>query len=139
MTDQPPTSPRYLILLVDDDESVSRSTARLLQRIGFEVQAVATGQAALEYFATHPVDVIVTDQRMPEMSGAELIERLVAMAPRIASRIILTSGDLQAEPTDRLIATTGCRAIAKPFTTAELALVIRAAIGTSAPAALSAA
>ena len=135
----PSPSARHRVLVVDDDESVCRSTARLLERIGFEVTTVQSGADAITFFQQHPLDVIVTDHQMPGMSGAELVERLIAINPRIGSRIILTSGDIQSDATERLIAATGCRAIAKPFTTAELALMIRAAIGSSAPSPLTAA
>jgi len=132
-------TPRHRVVIVDDDESVCRSTARLLERIGFEVTPLRSGAEALAFVQQHPVDAIVTDHQMPGMSGAELVERLVAHNPGAASRIILTSGDLHAEDTERLIAATGCRALAKPFTTAELALLIRAAVGTPGPSTLSAA
>jgi two-component system NtrC family sensor kinase len=121
-------------LVVDDDESVCRSTSRLLARIGFEVKTAQSGADALALVASNPVDVIVTDHQMPGMSGAELVERLIAAHPGIAARIILTSGDIHGESTERLIRATGCRAIAKPFTTAELALMIRAVVGAAGPA-----
>ena len=124
---------RHRVLVVDDDESVCRSTSRLLDRIGFEVKTASSGADALAFVEHNAVDVIVTDQQMPGMSGTELVERLIAAHPGIASRIILTSGDIHGETTDRLIRSTGCRAIAKPFTTAELALVIRAVVAAAGP------
>lgn len=130
--------PRPRVLFVDDDESVGRSMARCLERIGFEVEVVHSGVAALAYLDDGLVDAIVTDHQMPGMSGAELIERLIAKNPGLSTRIILTSGDIQGEATERLIASTGCRAMAKPFTPAELALVLRA-VTTSSPSRLTAA
>lgn len=121
---------RPTVLFVDDDESVCRSMARCLERNGFQVTVVGSGAEALERLAQRPFDAIVTDHQMPAMSGAELVERLVAQDASYATRIVLTSGDIQAERIDRLIKASQCRGLAKPYTPADLALAIKAAIGS---------
>ncbi|MFN0181440.1 MAG: response regulator [Gemmatimonadales bacterium] len=127
--DRPPR-----ILFVEDDESVARSVCRGLERAGLTVTVARSGVAALEELGRQKVDVIVTDQQMPEMSGTELIEKILALDPALAPRIVLTSGDLAADETATTIHATGCRSIAKPYTSAELALLIRAIVARAAPA-----
>jgi two-component system OmpR family response regulator len=131
--DRPPR-----ILFVEDDESVARSVSRGLQRAGLTVTVARSGTAALEELGRQKVDVIVTDQQMPEMSGTELIGKMLALDPALAPRIVLTSGDLGAAETTATIRATGCRSIAKPYTAAELALLIRAIVARAAPARINA-
>lgn len=119
---------RPAVLFVDDDESVCRSMARCLERAGFQVTVAGSGAEALERLAHHRFEAIVTDHQMPVMSGAELVERLVAEDSGSATKIILTSGDIQAERVDQLIKAAKCRGLAKPYTPADLALAIKAAI-----------
>jgi DNA-binding response OmpR family regulator len=131
--DRPPR-----ILFVEDDESVARSISRGLERAGLTVTVARSGMAALEELARLKVDVIVTDHQMPEMSGTELIAKMLAIDPALAPRIVLTSGDLGATETAATIRATGCRSIAKPYTSAELALLIRAIVARTAPASINA-
>ncbi len=123
--DTPPA--QISVLFVDDDAMVLSSIRRCLTRIGFNITAVDSAEAALAAAAGGRFDVVITDHNMPTMTGAELIERLLAFDPTLRSRIILTSGDLCNDRTEALLARTGCRGLQKPFQMAELALMIKAA------------
>ncbi|MEZ4457512.1 MAG: response regulator [Gemmatimonadales bacterium] len=136
MSEVKPPPERPTVLFVDDDAMVCRSISRLLDRIGFSVTPICSAEEALGIVAGTRFDAIVTDHNMPTMSGAELIDRLLAIDPSLAPRIILTSGDLHTQANDELIKRTGIRGLQKPFQAAELALVLRAA---TAPGSLSAA
>jgi len=118
---------RPRVLFVDDDPIVCRSVARCLERLGFSVMVVSSGSTALDVIAGESFDAVVTDLYMPEMSGADLIGRLIDRDPTMRSRIVLMSGDLHGEDTRALIAQTGCRTVSKPFQLADLALAVRAA------------
>ena len=72
-------SERKTILLIDDDDSLRRVVEYSLREEGYEVVTAATGTEGLHAFQTRPVDLIVTDVRMPEMDGVELLARLKAM------------------------------------------------------------
>lgn len=67
-----PQTDSSTILVVDDDESVRNMLKSGLQLSGFQCFAAESPGAALRILQTHPVDVVVTDIRMPEMSGLEL-------------------------------------------------------------------
>ena len=121
-----PGADRSPILFVEDDDAVCRVMTRSLARIGIEAVVARSAEEALR-LVSHQFGAIVTDHHMPGMSGVELIARLVAEHPAVATKIILTSGDIDSETTRQAISAFGCRGLAKPYTTAELALAIRAA------------
>jgi DNA-binding response OmpR family regulator len=67
---------RSRVLIVEDDPSVRESTSLLLQRAGIDVDAAATGEAALDAFATTPFDLVILDLMLPGMDGFEVCRRL---------------------------------------------------------------
>ena len=77
------------LLLVDDDVSILSSLKRLLRRENYHILTATSGEEALSLLALYPVGVILTDQRMPGMSGTELLARVRAMHPK-AIRMLLT-------------------------------------------------
>jgi diguanylate cyclase (GGDEF)-like protein/PAS domain S-box-containing protein len=77
------------LLLVDDEPSILKALQRLLRREGYTIHTAESGQAALDILATHPAQVIVSDQRMPGMSGVELLSRVRELYPD-TRRIILS-------------------------------------------------
>jgi len=64
------------ILVVDDDRSVLRSLAEILQLEGYEVETAKSGQEALEKSNTRSYDVTLLDIRLPDMEGTELLTKL---------------------------------------------------------------
>jgi response regulator RpfG family c-di-GMP phosphodiesterase len=89
MTDQAqPQSKKHPVLLVDDEPEILYSLQGLLRR-EFELHAAESGKEALEILEQHPIHVIMTDQRMPEMTGVELMGRVRSEYPE-AVRIVFT-------------------------------------------------
>mgnify|MGYP006166685855 CR=1 FL=1 len=69
------TSPyRPTILLVDDEESILNSLRRLLRGQPFDVVLAGSGAEALEVMAAQPIDLVMSDARMPGMDGAQLLQ-----------------------------------------------------------------
>lgn len=77
------------LLLVDDEENILTSLKRLFRREGYRILTAGSAREGLELLATHKVEVIISDQRMPEMSGTEFFSRVKLMHPDIV-RIILS-------------------------------------------------
>lgn len=77
------------ILLVDDNRNGLIVRRSLLEEVGFSVQTASNGEEALALFTASEVDVVITDYRMPRMSGSELIDRIREHRP--AMPIILLS------------------------------------------------
>src|SRR6476620_8382251 len=71
---------KYSVLVVDDEPDMLFSLRGLLRR-DFEVFTAGGGGEAIEVLREHPVHVIMTDQRMPEMTGVEFLNRAKEQHP----------------------------------------------------------
>lgn len=77
------------ILIIDDEEMILEHLALLLTREGFQVRSAINGQAAIDIFKSESFDLVITDIRMPEMDGLEVV-RQVKTLDKDAELIILT-------------------------------------------------
>jgi DNA-binding NtrC family response regulator len=82
------TATKHSILLVDDEPEILFSLRGLLRK-EFDLHTANSGAEALEVLHKHPVHVIMTDQRMPEMTGVELLRKARGECPE-AIRIVFT-------------------------------------------------
>ena len=80
------------VFLLDDDRSVLRATSRLLDSVGWHVNAFTSPNAFLEHAATYHPDLAIIDILMPEMSGLEVQTRLQHVSP-CTRVIVLTARD----------------------------------------------
>ncbi|UTY60963.1 EAL domain-containing protein [Massilia sp. erpn] len=69
------------LLLVDDEPNILAALKRLLRRDDYTIHTAASGPEGLEILARHPVDVIVSDQRMPGMIGADFLRKAKDLYP----------------------------------------------------------
>jgi len=91
-TERPPQTKaanEKVLLLVDDEKNVIEALVRVLRIDDYQILSATTPHEALDLLATHPVDVIIADQRMPEMDGIELLRKSRKMYPD-TMRILLT-------------------------------------------------
>ncbi len=117
------------ILFVDDEENVLRALKRLFLEEPYEFHATLSGKEALKFLKEHDFAVIVSDQRMPEMSGAEFLGQAKVLQPE-AIRIVLT-GYADVEAAINAINQGGAyRYITKPWNDADLILMVRDAAET---------
>ncbi|HEV8691886.1 MAG TPA: EAL domain-containing protein [Ideonella sp.] len=84
---QPPR--RRTLLLVDDEENILASLRRLLRRDGYHIVTAGSAAEGLLRLAENEVDVIVSDQRMPQMTGVEFLRRAKQLYPDTV-RIVLS-------------------------------------------------
>ena len=77
------------LLLVDDEPNIVAALKRLLRRDGYTILTAGSGQEGLEQLSQHPVDIIVSDQRMPGMTGVEFLRTAKALYPETL-RIVLS-------------------------------------------------
>ncbi|MPZ91210.1 MAG: response regulator [Actinobacteria bacterium] len=126
-------SDRPLVLLVEDDETVSEVVERYLEREGFRVEVVSDGADAVSRF-DEKVDVIVLDIMLPSMDGLEVCRRL-----RSTSAVPIIMLTALGEESDRIMGLElgADDYLAKPFSprelTARVKSVLRRAAGTLAP------
>ncbi len=78
------------ILVVDDEGAIRYSVSKTLQRVGYTVHEAASGEEALEMMKKQDYDVVLTDIRMPGLTGVELLKRIKEAAPD--SIVILMTG-----------------------------------------------
>jgi two-component system NtrC family response regulator len=80
---------------VDDDESLRRVTEVQLQQGGYQALTAASGREALELLLRTPVELVVTDLKMPGMSGLELLKRIRADYPELVVIMVTAFGTIE--------------------------------------------
>lgn len=80
---------QYTLLFVDDERNILSALRRIFRNDGYLILTAESGAEALKVLEEHEVSVIVSDQRMPNMNGAELLTESKLIAPH-AIRILLT-------------------------------------------------
>ncbi len=113
------------VLIVDDERSMRDFLKILLEKEGHEVTTASSGASALDALDKHTVDVIVSDIRMPGMTGIELLETVKEHSPEMP--IILITAF--ASPDDAVLAMKNGAFdyISKPFNVDEIKSVIESA------------
>jgi PAS domain S-box-containing protein len=116
---------RRNILLVDDEGSLARLGQRLLESAGFEVTAHTSSLRALESFRANPrhFDLLITDNKMPDMTGLELVDRIMTMRPNLP--VLMVSGVGESIPFDVLKMRGVTRVVPKPYDSAVLVDAVR--------------
>lgn len=114
------------ILVVDDEESIREFFQIMLKREGYEVFTAANGKEGLEHLKKNPVDLIISDIQMPELSGLELLSKVREIDPEMVVMMITAFGSTE-------IAVEAMKRgaydyIQKPFKIDEVKIIIRQAL-----------
>jgi two-component system NtrC family sensor kinase len=133
----PPAAPlgasgRLAVLVVDDETALRNALLRFLNRRGIQGEGVADGAQALRVLQQRDFDVIISDVRMPGMSGREFLERLRRERADLVGRVVFSTGDSFAPDTVALLEESGLPTITKPLDFAALEQVIRQVAGRAA-------
>jgi len=113
------------VLMVEDDAPSLRAYVRGLGAEGFEVQGFAGAVAALEWLATHEVDIVVTDLMMPGMSGSEFADRLALAHPVLRETLIVLTGGAVSPEAEAFLSSDTILVLEKPIGRAALVARIR--------------
>jgi len=118
-----------VVLVVEDDPRVSRSTVGALEELGYRPIACASGRDALDILAKNKsIELVITDVMMPEMTGTELVRKASALYPWIA--ILFVTGYVgEAGDAEDLA---GQEILRKPFTVSGLSDAVRSALARKA-------
>ncbi len=122
---------RGKILVVDDEEVVRQYLDSVLTKMGHSVELVADGEEALERVRTNRYGLILSDIKMPGMSGSEVYRRLGEIAPSITERVVFITGDVMGAETRDFILKTGAVYVTKPFDVDRLSWVVNNVLGGS--------
>jgi putative nucleotidyltransferase with HDIG domain len=116
----------YKIMIVDDEPANLRLLERLFRR-NYQVIAASSGDEALNLLGQHDVALLITDQRMPGMTGIELLKQTVSMRPHMVRIIITGYTDVGA-----LVEAINCghvyKYVSKPWDNNELRLTVERAL-----------
>jgi CheY-like chemotaxis protein len=119
-----------VLLLVDDEPRILSALQRCLRREGYEIVLADSAAAALRVLRAQRVDLVLTDHKMPGMSGLELIREIASEWPGIP-RLLLTGWTAEITPAEAR--SLGIRAlVAKPWEDADLKARLRDALAGGA-------
>jgi len=113
------------ILIVDDEESDRVLERSILERAGHTLFSASDGEAALEAYRTHVIELVITDLYMPRLNGLRLIRQLKAQDPRVA--VIAISG-IAADQLDLAEDLGAIRTLSKPVDPEALLEAVAAAL-----------
>jgi two-component system, cell cycle response regulator CpdR len=128
------TPPR--VLVVDDESTIRTALRRFFTRMGWEVEEAGDGDVALEMILedrsqrkTPPYSLVVSDLRMPGLSGIELHDRIEKDCPEVLPRLVFSTGDLVSDEAADFARGTTCEIIQKPFEFSRLRATIDRILG----------
>jgi PAS domain S-box-containing protein len=119
---------RRTALVVDDEPDIAETISELLEREGFDVTVAADGASALMALDHSDFDVVLSDLRMPGVSGPEMFERLREIRPHLLSRIAFVTGDTLGAAMDEFLRESGRPVLEKPFTRAGVRCLVTALV-----------
>jgi two-component system, NtrC family, nitrogen regulation response regulator GlnG len=117
------------ILIADDEESLRWVLERGLRQAGYEVTAVADGEAAIEAYEADPVDLVFLDIRMPRLDGLAVLERLRAIRPDACVVVMTAHGTM--DTAIKAMQRGAYDYLAKPFDLEEVLLLTERALTAS--------
>lgn len=127
MTDPTIAAPLPKVLCVDDEPNILSSLRRLLRANGYQVLTADSGAAGLKILADEPVDVIISDMRMPEMNGAQFLAAARASWPDTMRLLLTGYSEIQAIQ-DAINGGEIYRYITKPWDDQEILRVLHDAL-----------
>lgn len=128
---RPSDAPRRGRVLVIDDEPAVAQSLRLVLKAEHEVEIAYTGREALERLSReHDFDLILCDLMMPEVSGIEVFESMMARDPAYAERIVFISGGAFTAQARAFLEQAGRTVVAKPFDLDALMALARRRVKT---------
>ena len=111
-------SSKARILVIDDEKIILKSCNKILSEEGYDVQTVQTGAEGLQRLKDEKFDIILTDLKMPEISGMEVLKRIMESYPDII--VIMMTGYSTVQTAVEAMKLGAYDYIPKPFTPEEL-------------------
>ena len=116
------------VLLIDDDQDARQALRMVLESQGLECAEVFNGSAALEWLEQQRADLIVTDNKMPVLTGMEFIERIAQSPHQSRPPIILLSGNLNDKDKSRAQSAGAYAVLDKPCNFSEFLSAVTLAL-----------
>jgi DNA-binding NtrC family response regulator len=122
------------ILIVDDDHAMRLALAESLESCGYDISAAENGSEALNLFNKRKFDLVVTDMKMPEMSGIEVLQGVKKMSPDVPVILITAYGTVNTAV--EAMKEGAAEFIMKPFSLDDLEALVKNVLNTSKTEAL---
>ena len=115
------------ILIIDDEQSLRTIASRILNKLGYRVDTVSSGEAALQFLNGQQVDLVIIDMIMdPGMNGRQTFEKILKIFPD--QKAIIASGYSESDDVKAALQLGASSFIGKPYTKAQLAQVVSDAL-----------
>lgn len=116
------------ILVIEDEKDVAQLLQRILKEQGHQVEIAEGGEKALEKLKEKDYDLLISDLKMPGMSGYQFYEYLKQFRPELARRVIFTTGDTIGSRTKSFLEMTDSFCLRKPFYVDEVWRMVKKAL-----------
>jgi DNA-binding response OmpR family regulator len=117
------------ILSVEDEPSIRQVCQRVLTSQGYQVDFAQNGVAAESMLMKADYDLLLVDIKTPVMDGKQLYRYIEKRYPKLAGRVIFTTGDVIGDDTQSFLEQTGRPVLLKPFSPDELKAMVRGTLG----------
>ena len=117
--------PKKKILLVEDELVIGRLFRRVLTEEGFDVDFVQDGLIASEVADNKDYDLLISDIRLPGITGIQLYERLKKNKPELSFKTIFITGDTMNVDIQLFLKESGMPCLVKPFKPEELVKAVK--------------
>ena len=112
------------VLVLDDEPAIRRFLEKAVRIAGREPVVARSGAEAIDLAADASIGLVITDQRMSDMTGLDVYRAVVARRPDLADRFVLTTGDVESHQLQEFAAEHGTPILGKPFTIDELKAIV---------------
>ncbi|MBD3382177.1 MAG: response regulator [candidate division Zixibacteria bacterium] len=113
------------ILVVDDEEMMRGLLSKILEKDGYSILSASSGAEALKIIDEGKVDLVITDVKMPEMNGFDLLKHIKEKTPQIGVIVMTAFGDAYTVRDALLLGAD--EYITKPFKSFEITMVVERA------------
>ena len=113
------SSPALTVLVIDDEESILQLVQEALRREGHKIDIATNGQLALELIRKRRYDVIVSDWKMPGLTGMQIYEDLLVSDPSAARQMLFMTGDVIKSSFQDFLVKHDLTCLPKPFSVLE--------------------
>ncbi len=113
------------ILVVEDEPAIAQVCLRTLTSEGFAVDIAVNGEVAQDMLGKKDYDLVIIDIRTPVMNGRQFYQCIQEKHPKLANRVVFTSGDVVSGDTQSFLEQTGRPFLPKPFAPDDLKTIVR--------------
>jgi len=114
------------ILIIDDEQVIRAGLKRVLEAEGYTTETFSSGYAAMDRLQNRPVDLIITDLKMPGMSGIDVLKSIRILQPDIP--VVMITGYSTVDTAVEAMKHGAADYITKPFTPEDIARVVKQAL-----------